>query len=813
MTDLLQDLRYALRMFVKNPVFTAAAVVTLALGIGLNAASFSAVHALLLRPLPGVQEPERLVQLYRTWPGIEYGSNSIPHFRDLQERGEGLFEGVAAWSFQPVSLSTEGRSEIAMGQMVSANFFDVLGVEAARGRTFLPEESRGPGAHPVVVLSHGEWRSRFGGDPDVVGRTVSLNGRRFEVVGVAPEGFKGPVSIAAPALWAPLVMQPQLEPGAGSKMENRGSNFLSVLARTRPGTTVEQTRRGTETILAGLRDDHPEHYERSGIRVVPQEEAGIHPMFRDAQVGLSTVVMVVVGLLLLIACVNVANLFLARAADRRREMGIRLSLGAGRGRVVRQLLTESLLLAAVAGTAGLALAFGAVRVLSRVQLPTDMPVDIDVAVNGPVLLFTLVVAGVTGLLFGLVPALQASKPETVSALKGESGAAPGKERRVSRGLVVVQMALSVVLLLGAGIFLRNLQAATEIDVGFEAENLLLASVNPGLQGYDRARTESLYRELRERLESRPDVQAAAWAEVVPLGFSGQQTGVSVPGYEPGPEEQMSIDYNVVGPGYFQAMGISVLRGRGFTARDDTASAGVIVVNETMAERFWPGRDPVGEIVQTGSRERRVVGVVESGKYSRLGEEPLDYMYLPMAQVFQHSGTLHVRTSGDPAALAPEVRRLVRERDPALPVFDVRTMENHLGLAMLPARLAGGALGLFGLLGLTLAAVGIYGVTAYSVARRTREIGIRVALGAGRGRVVRTVLGSGVRLTLLGVAIGVATSLGVAGFLRDLLYTGRAVDPVAFVSVPLLLAAIALAATWLPARRAASVDPVRALRSE
>jgi len=807
------DLRFAFRMLRKSPAFTAAAVLTLALGIGLNAASFSAVHALLFRPLPGVEEPDRLVQLYRSWPGIEYGSNSVPHFRDLQERGGEAFEGVAAWSFVPLSLSTGERNEFVVGEMVSANFFDVLGVEAVRGRTFLPEEARGRGAHPVVVLSHAGWQSRFGGDPSVVGRTITVNGRPFEVVGVAPEGFRGPIQIVEPVMWAPLVMHDQLRPGSSDAYDRRGANFMGVIARLDPGITVAQAREASEALRAGLLESYPEEYEGSGIRLVPQEEAGIHPTMRNAQVGLSAVVMAVVGLLLLIACVNVANLFLARAEDRRREIGIRLSLGAGRGRIVGQLLTESLVFALLAGGVGLAFAQGAIRVLNGIQPPTDIPMEFGFTLDGTVLLFALGTALLTGVLFGLAPALQASKPETVSALKGEASAGPGRGSRLSRALVVVQMALSVMLLLGAGIFLRNLQAATEIDVGFRTDHLLLASVDLGLQGYDRPRAEAFFREVEARAERLPRVRAAAWASVVPLGFASQQNGISVPGYEPGPDEQMSIDFNRIGPGYFEAMGIRILQGRGFTTRDDSAAARVMVVNRRMAERFWPGRDPLGRTVSTGSTEWRVVGVVENGKYQRLGEDPLAYMYFPMAQAFEYGATLHLRTAGDPAEVAPRVREIVAGIDPDLPLFDVRTMENHLGIALLPARLAGTALGLFGVLGLLLAAVGIYGVMAYTVSRRTREIGIRVALGAARGKVVGMILGGGLRLALVGVGIGVAAAAGLAGFLRNLLYTGRALDPLAFTGVPLVLVGVALLATWLPARGAARVDPVRALKTE
>ncbi len=809
MSQVVQDLKYAFRMFAKRPVFTAAGVLTLALGIGLNAAVFSAVHALLLRPLPGVHEPERLVQFYREWPGIPYGSNSIPHFQDMRDRTGDVFEDAAAWTFVQVSLATEDRSEMLMGAMVSANFFDVLGVRAMRGRTFTPDEATGPGAHPVVVLGHGLWQRRFGGDPSLVGRSITVNGQPFTVVGIAPEEFKGAQRGVEPALYVPLMMQEVIRPGR-SLMEARGSNFLSGVARLRNGVTAAQAEEAMQGLLAGLREDHPDQYGNSGIVLVRQADAGIHPSMRDAQVGMSTVIMAVVGLLLLVACVNVANLFLARAGERRKEMGIRLSLGARRGRIVRQLLTESVVFSLLAGGAGVVLAWAAIRVGNSIRLPVDIPVSFDLALDPPVLAFTATVALLTGVVFGLVPALQASKPETVSALKGESAAGASRSR-TSQGLVVAQMALSILLLVSAGLFVRNLQAATDVDKGFDSDNLLVAGVHPGLQGYTEEEARLFYRDLLERVRTLPGVSQVALGEVLPLGFSSQQTSVDVPGYEPSPDEQMSIDYNIVGPGYFEAMGIPV-RGREFTEADEVEAPGVIVVNEHFARRFWPGEDPVGKIVRVGG-ERSVVGVVPTGKYQRLGEAPTAYMYLPFEQSFNYAMTVHVRTTGDPEALAPRLRQVVRSLDPNLPVYDVKTMNNHLGIALMPARLGGITLGLFGVLGLILAAVGIYGVTAVSVARRTREMGIRIALGAKPGRVLGLVVRQGLGITAVGIVIGLGAAFVAAGFVRDLLYTGQALDPVIFLGVPAVLGAVALLATWVPARRAAGVDPVRALKTE
>ena len=811
MNALARDLRFAFRMLVKNPAFTAAAVLTLALGIGLNTATFSAVHSILLRPLPGVEEPDRLVQLYREWASdFQYGSNSIPHFFSIKEEAD-VYESVTAWTFVPLNLSEGGQNERIMGEMVSADYFRTLGVRPVLGRGFLPEEDAGPGQHPVAVLSHAFWQDRFGGRPDVIGETITLNGRPFEVVGVAPPEFRGAMPAVTAKLYVPLMMQRELTPGI-DRLERRGANFMSVVARLEDGLTAEQARDAMDAMVMGLREQYPEHYDGNTIHLVPQSEAGLHPMFASTQTAMSVLMMVVVGLLLLIACVNVANLFLARARDRRKEIGVRLSLGASRGGVIRQLLVEAGVFALVAGAAGLVLAVFAVDLINAIQVPSDVPMDFDVSISRPVLIFTAAAAVLTGLFFGLAPAVTASKPELVTALKGGDGGRKSKSR-ATRTLVGVQVALSIILLVSAGLFLRNLRAATTLDKGFDAENLMLVSMDPALQGYDHARTVTFYDQLLDRVRQYPTVTAAGLAEVVPLGFGSQQTGVSIPGYEPGPDEVMSVDYNEATPGYFEAMGIQLLRGRRFTKADDEGGTPTIIINQRFADRFWPGEDPLGKIVQVGSTERTVVGVTETGKYQRLGEDPLPYMYLPWAQAFNSEMTLHVRTDGPPEAILARVREEVRRLDPLMPLYEARTMESHLGITMLPARLGGIVLGIFGVLGLFLAAIGIYGVMAYSVAQRTREIGIRVALGAARGEVIRMVVRQGMTVVVTGVAVGLAGAVAAAQLIRGLLYTDDALDPVTFTAVTVVLLAAAGLATWMPARRAARVDPVRALKTE
>ncbi|GMV06071.1 MAG: hypothetical protein AMXMBFR53_23470 [Gemmatimonadota bacterium] len=813
MGDFLHDLRYSVRMLVKNPVFTAAAVITLALGIGLNAATFSAVNGILLRPLPGAEEPQRLVQLYRKWPGMDYGSTSIPHYQDLRDRTGDVFENVAAWYFAPLSLSSDGRSERSMGLLVSADFFQTYGVTPKLGRAFIPgEEDRGPGAHPVAVLGHGYWETRFGADPGVVGRTITLNGHPFEVVGVAPEGFNGPVTFATIPIYVPLMMQMEIDPGS-NLIESRGNNMMNVIARLRDDVTIERAEERLGAVLVQLREELPDEYDdQVGTTVVPQMEAGIHPMFRSAQVGMSAVMMTVVSLLLLIACVNVANLFLARARERRREMGIRLSLGAGRGRIMRQLLTESLVFSALAGAAGLALAHVAVGVLSTVRPPMDGPWHFAVDMDDRVLVFTLVVSLAAGVLFGLAPALQATRADTVSAVKGDAG---GRSRsRMSSTLVVLQMALSLLLLTSSGLFLRSLQGASRIDPGFDDPgSVVVASADPSLQGYDRERTRVFQDRLLEEVGALPEVTAVGLSNWLPLGLSSSDRGIEVPGYDFAEGERQSINYALVTEGYLEAMGVELKEGRTFTRQDDGAGPPVIIVNQRFADHYWPGESALGMVVRTAGQERQVVGVVETGKVRSLGEAPTELMYLPQREIFTSAMSVVARTSGDPQVVLRRIQEIVRAADPDMPVFDVQTMENHMGIALLPARLGGSVLGLFGILGLVLAAVGIYGVMAYSVAQRTRELGIRVALGGDRGSVVRLVLGEGMRLALIGVVLGLGGAVAAAQLVKGLLYGVQPLDPIAFTTVPLTLVAVAALAVYLPARRAARVDPMRALKTE
>ncbi|HKN67885.1 MAG TPA: ABC transporter permease [Gemmatimonadaceae bacterium] len=812
MTTLSQDLRYAGRVLRKSPLFTGVAILTLALGIGLNTAVFSAVESMLLRPLPGVPDASRLVQLFRTWPGYPYGATSPGFYFDVRARSADVFSGIAVWDFAPLNLSLGGRTERIMGQMVSANFFATLGIRAERGRTFTPDEDTKPGAHPIAVVSHAGWQSVFGGDPQIVGRTVLVNGHRYTVVGVTPPAFRGPVSIVVPVLWVPLMQIAEIDPSRERHLEDRGNNYLNVVARLQPGVTIERAQDRMKAIVNELRELYPNEYKDAGVKLLTQSEAGIHPRFHATQVALSTVVMAVVVLLLLIACVNVANLFLARARDRSREMAVRLSLGASRGRLVRQLLTESIVFSLLAGAAGVLVGWAVIALVNRIRLPVDIPIDPDLQLNGTVLLFTFVIALITGMLFGLVPALQATRPSLVPALKGEAPAG-GSRSRMSRPLVVAQVALSLVLLVCSGLFVRNLRAATTLDKGFTSDNLLLAGVDPAMNGYNRTRVDEFYRRLLERLREMPGVKAVALAEQVILGLGNSDTGVQIPGYTPAKTESMNVGYNIVTPGYFAALNMKLLRGRDFTTADDSSAQRVLIVNQRFVDRFMPGQDVVGKRIKVGGEDRTIIAVAATAKYHSLGEEPASFMYFPLAQNRLGSVAIHIRTAGDPAAFAPRLRAEVAALDPDLPLSDVRTMNNFLGVALFPARIVGAVLGIFGFLGLVLAAVGVYGVMSYSVSQRTREIGIRMAIGAAREQVVRLVMRQGMQLVVIGTVVGIAGALVAARLLRGILYGTSTIDAVAFTMVPLVLLSVAMLAIWIPARRAASIDPMRALRSE
>ncbi|MEO6444944.1 MAG: ADOP family duplicated permease, partial [Gemmatimonadaceae bacterium] len=646
---LLQDLRLAGRLVVKSPLFTSVVVLTMAIAIGLNTTVFAAVEALLLRPLPGATAPERIVQLYRTSPGMTWGSNSIPHYEDVRERTGDVFSSVASWTFAPISLSSGDRPQRLMGQVVSANFFSTLGVRPALGRFFRPDEDIGRGAHPVVVLGDGSWRSIFGADPRIVGSTIIMNGQSMEVVGVAPPEFRGVMPLIDPVAFVPLMQLAQMQPERASSFENRGNNFMNIVARLKDGVTLTQASARLTAVNDQLTTTYPDNYEKSGIILIRQSDAGIHPTVRSAQVGLSVVILAVVGVLLLVACVNVSNLFLARARDRAREMAVRIAIGASRGRLVRQLLVESLVFAVLAGAVGILVAVVGIGLANQISLPMNVGFRPDLRLNAQVLTFTFLVTVIAGVIFGVAPAIQATHPSLVPALKGEAPAGDSRSR-VRQGLIVAQMALSIILLTCAGLFIADLRTATRLDVGFNPDDAVTASFAPSLQGYDRARSEQFYRTLLDRLRTTPGVDAVGMTGTLPLSLNNSDSNVEIPGYVPADGEGMSIQYASITPGFFAAMGTPLNTGRDFTVRDDSAAARVAVVNHRFVERFWPGLDGVGQTFRRGGNLYTVVGVVPTGKYVSLGEEPTAFMYFSQAQRWSDEMQLVVRSRRDPSLL-------------------------------------------------------------------------------------------------------------------------------------------------------------------
>jgi predicted permease len=802
------DLRHAVRLLARSPGFTAVAVLTLAVGLGANATVLSWIRGLLLEPLPGVPRQEELLVVSGASRTGDHRSLSIPDARSLdrdQDRAR-----VIAFEVTPMSLTVGQSPERVWGCIASGSFFEVLGVRAALGRTFRPEEDSTPKTHPVAVLAHHFWQDRFEGDPAIVGKTVLLNRLPFTVIGVAPEGFQGAQVGFRPDLWVPLAMQELVIPG-GNWVDERGSRWLVGLARLRPGVSREQADAAIQAVSARLGRDWPDSNDGVTYRLFPYWKDPDGPS--GFLMPVLAVLAAMAALVLLLACANVANLLLVRALGRRREIAVRSSLGAGHGRLVRQLLAESLVLALPAGLLGVLLALASVRLLAAFVPPLDMPLAPTFRLDAQVLAFTAALTVMTGLLFGLAPAAQAAPSRIAAVLRDESASTlGGRKGRARSFLVAAQVALSCVLLIAAGLFLRSLRRGGEIDTGFATRSALLASLDLFPVGYDEARGRIFYRQAVERLGRLPGVESATVAALLPLGFSSNSTNLRIDGYEPEPREEVVVSFNNVGPAYFETLGIPLKAGRGFDLRDDEHGAPAMVVNETMASRYWPGGNALGGRVHGYGKDFTVVGIARDGKYQSLGEAPRPFFYVPILQVYRSRAVIHLRTAGDPLHLAPALRGEVRRLDPDLPLSAVKSMRQHLRLSLFTQRLAASFLGAFGLLALVLATVGLYSVIRYAVSQRTRELGVRMALGAQPRDVERMVLSEGMRLALAGLAAGLAGAFAVTRFLESQLLGVSATDPLVFAGVALLLAGVCALASWLPARRAAAVDPMAALRS-
>ncbi len=821
METIAQDLRYAFRTLVKNRAFTVVAVLSLALGIGANTTIFSFVNALLLKP-PAVADPDQLVEVWEhnVTRGTGIGSStqlSYPDYEYFRDHNR-AFSEMTAFTGETAAViwNRAGEGEMLRGAMVSGNFFSLLGVRPALGRGFLPEEDRSGSEAPVVVLSHALWHQRLGADPAILGQVLTLNGRGFTVIGVAPANFTGLMAGYVADFWTPLAMHRAISPGLD--LTERRMHWMIGVGKLKAGTTRAQA--AADLVLLGqqLATTFPDVNRNLAPSVMAV--ALIPSPFRGIVGGAGGVLMAVVALVLLIACANVANLLLAKAAGRRREIAIRFALGANRRRVVQQMLTESVVIAAAAGALGLLLSLWAAPLLLSMK-PAALPLFLNVSPDLRVLAFTLLASLATGVAFGLAPALQQSRINHVESLKEGSQQAGASRSRLRSALVIAQVTACVVLLVGASLCLRSLMNARSIDPGFDLRDGLTASISVETFGYDETRGREFYAGLLEGARGLRGVRAASLADHLPLAQMTRMAAVEAPRHDgtdgAAAAHDATVELSIVAPGYFEAIGTPILRGREFTAQDDQKSRPVVVINQRMAELFWPGQEAVGQFLTLlGAEQRRtqaeVVGVAKTGRYATLGEDPKPFFYRPLLQEYVPSAQLVIRT--EPAAqVLPALRDRIRALDPRMALVGVETLEQHMQLPLFPAQAAGALLATFGALALALAVVGLYGVVSYSVSQRAREIGVRMALGARNADVLRLVLSQGLRLTLIGLGVGFAGALVVSRVLASVLYGVSPTDPIAFGTVAFVLMLVALLASYVPARWATRVDPIRALRSE
>ena len=818
MSTLLSSARYALRRLIAAPGFTMAAVLTLALGIGANTTIFSVVNAVLLRPPQHVAQPQKLVRLYTSdFSGPAYGSSSGPDYEVFREQTQ-IFDGVLAFSPRPIGVGEGDALLRTQAEIVSANYFDVLGVRMQLGRGFQADEEKRGGA-PVAVISDEVWRTTFSADPRAIGATVRLNGQSFTVIGIAPKGYTGAFRGLAIDAWVPFGSATLVGASAGEFTE-RTDRGTMIIARLRDSVSIGVAQTRMNVVAQQLFAAYPTMWrdvtdKGRRITLVAEADSRIPPEIRGAAVGFMALLMGTVALVLLICCANVASLLLARASARTREIAIRLSLGARRGQLVRQLLVESGVLATVGAVVGLGITFVAMRLLATAAIPIPVRLSLDFSPDGRVLAFTALIALGAGALFGLAPALRASRPGLVDALKADAATVSvGRQRlALQKVLVVSQVAMSLLLLVGALLFLRSLNHAAAINPGFRSDHVLVvnAEPRPGV-GADVDRG-AVALEMQRRVGGLPGVTSVSWSSAVPLGIDGSRRGVELEGYQRRQGEDMEFHYAVIGPKYFETMDIPLMSGRVLGDADRAGAPGAMVVNETFANRFWPNGDALGKHVTSGDggRSYEIVGIARDGKYLTLGEQARPYMYLPALQTPDEIQLL-VRTTGDPRLLIASVRREILAAAPEWQALNARTMDEQIGVSLLPQRIAAGVLWLFGLVALLLASVGLYGVIAYSVTTRTKEIGVRIALGAQRTSVVRGVIRESLTLVAIGAALGIPVAWAATRLLSGFLLGVTSSDPLAYAGAIAVLAVVTMVASWMPARRASRVDPVVALKT-
>jgi predicted permease len=814
-----KNVQYSVRRLGKRPGFTLVAVASLALGIGANSAIFSLVNAVLLRE-PPLENPEELVEIYITSPEFEYNAFSYPDYRDFVEGTKDVFTAVSATKLTLTQIDSDTGVEVLPAEMVTGNLFSNLGIEAAVGRTLLPEDDLSPGAHPVVMLGHAYWQKAYGGDPGAVGREIRIGGRPYTIIGVAPANYEGQFRGLAPSFFLPNMMLNEVSPSNYDQIEARGDHGSFVKGRFRPGVTLAQAQTAADAVAERLRESALEDWDpRAGFLFVPTSDVILYPPFDRFLRAAAWLLMIVVGLVLLMSCVNLASFLLARAIDRRKEVALRIALGATRSRLVGQLLTETLLLALLGGVAGVALGQALLALLVGADLPVPIPLTLDLGLDPTVLGFSLLVSLAAGLLLGLAPALQTTNPDVSATIKDETaGVGRSGGLTLRNALVVLQVATSVVLLVGAGLFLRSFQRIQTVDPGFGRDpSAILTILLPGTR-YSEEEGTRFEKRLEERLLQVPGVTAVGMTGNLHLNtLNTQNMGINVDGMEPpeGTDSHM-VDRATVSGSFFKAAGVRLLRGRNFEPSDLPDSPPVAIINEALAEKFFPGVDPLGRMLRRpdeSDEDLMIVGVAATARIRSLGEAPRPFVYLPFSQEYGSYLTMVVKTSADPERTAIDVLAAARELDPELWVWESKTMARHMGIMLLPARLSALLLSAFAAVALALASIGLYGIVNYSVSQRSREVGIRMSLGADSGSVVGMLMGGGLKLVGMGAAFGVVASLATTPALASLLFGVQARDAVSFIVMPLVLIVVATLAAYFPARRASRIDPVRALKAE
>ncbi|MFC1627685.1 ABC transporter permease [Gemmatimonadota bacterium] len=817
MNNLLNDLRYTFRSMKLNPGFVAVAVFSLAIGIGVNTGLFS-IYKTIFRPDQGVEDGHELVVLAGN--DIDDFLGSYPEYLDYREQTTDTFEDLLAYIPMIALMDLGESSDMIFFEEVTGNYFDLLGVDPVLGRTFIEEEDDTPGAVPTLVLSHITWQNKFGADPDIIGRSVMMNSHAFTVIGVAPPDFPGmfPFTVAC---WTPINTHDLLEQGGNGLNQRADESDCYIKGRLKDGVTIGRAREVMWTVRNRLAQEYPDIYEgqMTGEIVLPAKDIVIVPEFDRPIKLLSWFLMGLVGLVLVIACTNLASILLARASARQKEIGIRLAIGAGRGRLIRQLLTESITLSLMGGLVGVGIAQGLIKLLLAVRPPLPLDVNLDFGLSGAALLFTLVLSVLTGIVFGLIPARQATNPDIVHSLKGTATTFHGRRRfGLKNSLIVAQVAVSVILLLCAGLLLRSLGNATSVDPGFDLDRGVLFDFMFEFTEYEESRARSFVNDVKERIASLPGVERVGMADLIPLNLSSRGNRV-IPidsDYQVGENGVHSFRADAT-PGYFAAMGIPVLRGRTFDDTDVQGVPDVAIVNETFAGRFWPGEDPIGKQFRTtyGERIYTIVGVAADGKYRTLGEDQSAFFYGALLQrpISGNTVSFIVRTSAPESGLIPLIQQEVRALDPDMPLFDLKTVPAYKGVMLFIPRLVGSIASALGLVALILGSIGLYGIIAFEVSRRTREVGVRMALGAQKRDVLNMVLWSGLKLVLVGLLIGVPVAALAARGLTALLFGIDPLDPITFAGIPLILIGVTIAATMTPARRAARINPIDALHHE